>query len=232
MDHQPLCALGEVQLVVDARGPLFAVVTDEDEGLVGTTAEGLDEAEDEVAAAVVKAVERLVEDEKVGVFDKGTGHEHQALFATRHTEEGTVGQMVDTEESHPPETLLALLGRGTDVETDGVLEAAGHDMEGGEVAVVAAVHLGRHVAYAPLDVPDAHAGIALTVAEEADVAGIALWVVGTDERQQRRLAGTVLARECPVLTLADGPVEVAQDGAVAVADGHVVEGDDFFRGER
>ena len=70
------------QLVVDARGPLLAVMADEDEGLFGTGTEGFDEAEDEATAAVVEAVQGLVEDEQVGVLDEGTGYEHQTLFAT------------------------------------------------------------------------------------------------------------------------------------------------------
>ena len=169
----------------------------------------------------------LVENQQVGVFDEGACHEHHALLAAGEVEEGAVGQLVDAEEAHPPEALLALVGGGAHVEAYGVLESAGYDMQGGQVTVVAAMHLGRDVAYASLDVPDAHACLALTVAEESDVAGVALWVVGTDEREQRGLAGSVLAGEGPVLALTDGPVEVAQNGALAVADGDVVEADDF-----
>ena len=135
--------------------------------------------------------------------------------------------MAHTEQAHPPQALLALVGRGTDIETHRVLETARHNMQRWQVAMVAAVHLGRDVAYASLDVPDAHACLALTVAEESDVAGVALWVVGTDEREQRGFAGSVLAGEGPVLALTDSPVEVAQDGALAVADGDVVEADDL-----
>ena len=76
-----------------------------------------------------------------------------------------------------------------------------------------------------LDVPDAFARPA-TEPEEADVAGVGLRVVGTDERQQRRLAAAVLPREGPPLAVPYLPVEVVEDGAVAVAYAHLVHLDD------
>jgi len=72
----------QVELVVDAGGPLFAVVADEDERLVRAGAEGLDKTENKTATAVVETVQGLVENQQVGVFDEGTGYEHQTLFAT------------------------------------------------------------------------------------------------------------------------------------------------------
>lgn len=60
-------------------------------------------------------------------------------------------------------------------------------------------------------------------AEECDVAGIALWVVGTDQAEQCRLSCSVLTTQCPALTVEHCPVELFQDGATAIADADVIE---------
>ena len=59
--------------VVDDGGELFLVVGDEDESLVRTLAEGLDDIIHQTAVVVVKSVKGLVENQQVGVFDKGSG---------------------------------------------------------------------------------------------------------------------------------------------------------------
>ena len=59
--------------VVDDGGELFLVVGDEDEGLAGTLTEGLDDIIHQTAVVVVESVKGLVEDQQVGVFDKGSG---------------------------------------------------------------------------------------------------------------------------------------------------------------
>ena len=61
------------------------------------------------------------------------------------------------------------------------------------------------------------------MAEQTDVAGIALRIVGTDKAQQCALARTVSPAQCPSFTLADGPRKVVQYGAFAVANAHIVE---------
>ena len=48
--------------VVDAGGTLFTVVTDEDKGLAGALAEGLDNVFHQAAIRVVETVQWLVED--------------------------------------------------------------------------------------------------------------------------------------------------------------------------
>ena len=58
--------------MVDADRTFFAVVADEDEGLAGTLAEGLDDILHQAAIRVVEAVKRLVEDEQFGVLDEGS----------------------------------------------------------------------------------------------------------------------------------------------------------------
>ena len=63
--------------------------------------------------------------------------------------------MLDAEQAEPA-TAERLLGvGGTHIEPYGVLESAGYDVEGGQVAHVGTVHLGRDIANALLDLPDA-----------------------------------------------------------------------------
>ena len=49
-----------------------------------------------------------------------------------------------------------------------------------------------------LDIPDALAA-ATRIAEEGNVAGITLRIVGTYQTEQGTLAGTVLSAQCPAL---------------------------------
>ena len=84
---------------------------------------------------------------------------------------------------HPPPAFFLLRLRRAGIEADGVLQPAGHNLYGRYVLAVAAMHLGRHVADVALYLPDALAGTP-PVAEEGDVAGIALRVVGTHQREE------------------------------------------------
>ena len=59
--------------VVDDGGELFLVVGDEDESLVRALAESLDDIIHQTTVVVVESVKGLVEDQQVGVFDKGSG---------------------------------------------------------------------------------------------------------------------------------------------------------------
>ena len=170
----------------------------------------------------VEAVEGLVEDEQFGVLDKGSGQEAEALLAAAQAQKGVVRQMVDTEDAHPAETGVALLGTRTYVETHGVAQPAGHDVDGREVLHVGAVHLGAYVADVSLYLPDTLARAA-AVAEELYVTGVGLRIVGTDEREQRALSTAVGAAQRPSLALAHRPVQLAQDGAFAIADAHAAE---------
>ena len=87
--------------------------------------------------------------------------------------------------------------------------------------MIGAVHLGRYISNVLLDVPNAFARTT-GIAEERDVAGIALGIVGTYEREQRTLACTILSAERPTLSVAHCPVEFLQDGALAIDDAHLV----------
>ena len=88
--------------------------------------------------------------------------------------------MTDAKDVHPlaADGVFCLFGLG--IKSNRVLQPTCHDTDGGDVLTIAAVHLWRHVADMLLDVPDAVATASL-VSEECDVAGIALWIVGTDE---------------------------------------------------
>ena len=87
-------------------------------------------------------MKRFVENQQLGVLYESPCHENDALLAARQMQERTLGQVVDAKETHPPQTLLTLFTRRTDVEPDGVFQSAGYDVKGRQVAVVAAVHLG------------------------------------------------------------------------------------------
>lgn len=94
--------------MVDAFGEFLLIVGHHDEGLVRTLAEGLYDVLDEAAVGEVKTVEGFIEDEEVGVLDEGTGEEYEALLTTRQFQEGAVGEVTDTEDVHPEETLVKL----------------------------------------------------------------------------------------------------------------------------
>lgn len=169
----------------DAGGQFLFVVGDHDERLVGALAESFDDVLHQLTVFVVEAVQGLVEDEQLWVFDEGTGNEHEALLAAGQLQKRAVGQLFDAEDAHPRAALFQLVGCGTDVKPYGVLESAGDDADGGDVTMIGTGELWRHIADVTLDVPDADAALAPLVSEELYVAGIALWVVGTNERQQR-----------------------------------------------
>ena len=66
----------------DALGEFLLVVGDHDHCFVVTLAEGVDDVLDELAVGVVEAVEWFIEDEQLGVFDKGSCQEYKALLST------------------------------------------------------------------------------------------------------------------------------------------------------
>ena len=70
----------EEDAVVDASGQFLLVVCHHDEGFVASAAEGLDDILHEMAVAVVKTMERFVEDKELGILDECPCHEHQSLL--------------------------------------------------------------------------------------------------------------------------------------------------------
>ena len=70
----------EEDVVVDAGGKLFLVVSHHDEGFVTTAAEGLDDIFNQATVAVVKTMERFVEDKELRVLYECPCHKNQALL--------------------------------------------------------------------------------------------------------------------------------------------------------
>ena len=70
----------EEDAVVDASGQFLLVVCHHDEGFVASAAEGLDDILHETAVAVVKTMERFVEDKELGILDECPCHEHKSLL--------------------------------------------------------------------------------------------------------------------------------------------------------
>ena len=209
--------------MVYAGRKFFFIVCHHDECLALSLAEGLDDVAGTLAVVVIKAVERFVEDEEFRVFDERTGQECHPLFAARQREVGTGGQMVQAEHFHPQVGHGAFFGADAAVEANRVVQTAGHDVRCRQVLFIRTEHFGRHVADVAFYIPDALAR-ATSTAEEIDVAGIRLRVVGANKGEKRRFAGAVLARQGPMLTPAHAPRQAVEDGACAVSDADVAEG--------
>lgn len=169
--------------MVNAEWKFFLVVRNHDECLVACSAIVLNDLFHERAVAGIQTVQRFIENQQVGVLDKGASQQAQTLLATGQLQESSVCQMTDAEYLHPMHATFLLLGARTEIETNGVGQAACHDVYGGYVLDVCTMHFGTDVSDAPLDVPNAFA-CASPMPEKTDVAGIALWIVGTDKAQQ------------------------------------------------
>ena len=154
-----------------------------DHGFVPSQTERLNNVLGQSAVPKVQSVQGFVEYQQLRVFHKGTRQQNQSLFATRQLQEPAFCQMTDAKDVEPPAALFVVLLIRHRIQTNGVHESAGHNANGGQVALVGTVHLGRHIADVFLDVPDALARTSWTV-EQRDVAGIALRIVCTHQRQQ------------------------------------------------
>ena len=167
-------------------------------------------------------MKRFVENEQIGVLDEGACQEAQTLFSAGELEESAVGNSFDAEALHPFLTFCPFLRPRAMIQTDRIRKTGSHNVDGGNVLLISAMELGRNIADVLLDLPDALSAAAFA-SEEFNVAGIALRVVGADEREQRALAGAVLAAKRPTVALVHHPVQVLQDRTVAVAYGDIVE---------
>ena len=72
----------KIEFMVNAGGTFFFIVTDEDERLIASLTEGVDDVLDKMSVDIVKAMKRLVENEQFRVFHKGSCNEYHSLFAT------------------------------------------------------------------------------------------------------------------------------------------------------
>ena len=91
----------EEDAVVDAGGKFFLVVGHHDEGFVTTAAEGLDDIFNQATVAVVKTMERFVEDKELRVLYECPCHKNQALLTAWELEERGVFLAFKTEDLHP-----------------------------------------------------------------------------------------------------------------------------------
>ena len=88
------------------------------------------------------------------------------------------------------------------------------------------MHLWTHVTDVFLDLPDALAR-ASPMSEKLDIAGIGLWIVGTDKAEQGAFARAVRSAQSPSFALMNGPVEGLKYCAVAIPDAYVPESQYF-----
>lgn len=168
--------------VVDAPWQFFLIVCHVDECYSGVFAVLVNEVFYHVAVDVVEAVQRFVEDQQVGLFHKSPRQKYKSLLTARHLQKLPLFQRADAKGVEPFAALYPICFCGTRVESHSVFQSTGHNFDGGDVLAVAAVHLRRHIADVALDVPDAFARTAL-MSEERDIAGIALWIVCTNQRE-------------------------------------------------
>ena len=166
-------------------------------------------------------MERFVEYEQVGVFDKGAREQHQALLAVRDLGEGFPDEVFGVEKPQPLPGGSGLLRSAAAVQAHRVEETGGDHFFARDGLQVVGVHLGRDVADAFLDVPDAFAGASSAV-EQDDVVGIRLGVVAADQAQERRFSGTVGSDQRPFLSAPHRPVHIPQDGVPLVGNVHAV----------
>ena len=159
-------------------------MSDHDERFVVPTAEGFDNLLDASAVIGVQPVQGLVQNQQLRVLDKGACQECQALLAARQLQERLVFEGRNSKNIHPPLAHGHLAGLRPLVQADAVVQATGHNLYGGQVLQVGPVHLGADVAYVFLDFPNALA-CAPFPSEEADVAGIGLGIVGTNQAGRR-----------------------------------------------
>ena len=91
MPRSLLCLALEVEGMVDAGGEFFLIVGDEDKGNGWILTVFIYQALYHAAIVEVETMEGLVENQQVGLLYESTGEKYQALLATRHLQELTIG---------------------------------------------------------------------------------------------------------------------------------------------
>ena len=91
MPRSLLCLALEVEGMVDAGGEFFLIVGDEDKGNGWILTVFIYQALYHAAIVEVETMEGFVENQQVGLFHESTGEKYQALLATRHLQELTIG---------------------------------------------------------------------------------------------------------------------------------------------
>ena len=103
---------------------------------------------------------------------------------------------------------LGVVGRP--VQSDRIEKARCDDIDSRNILHIRAVHLGRHITDAALDVPDALARAA-TPSEQRNVLRIGLRIVGAQQAQQRRLAVAVFTDDTNTVALAHAERHVIEN---------------------
>ena len=210
-------------MMCDARGQFLGIVCHHDECLLGALTPCIDNLAYHLTTLGVEPVQGLIEDEQFGIFDKGTGQKHQSLLARREFHEGALCQLLDAKHAHPLLANADMLGPWAHIESDAIVQTRGHNLYRGQVLEVGAVHLGRHIAYAAFDIPDALSRSTAST-KEADVAGIRLGIISTDESEQGRFSTAIASMQGPSLALTYLPVEVLKYCALTIAERHIAKG--------
>ena len=81
---------------------------------------------------------------------------------------------------------------------------------------------GLYKQYMSLDFPNAFTRPS-PMAEQSNIAGITLWVVGANEREECALARTILAFQRPSLAFVHRPAKVFQYRPLAISNRHIIE---------
>ena len=117
------------ETVVNAAGEFLLIVSDVNECAIGILIHiAIDDGFHQIAIAEIQAMKRFIEDEQIRRLHESACQEYQALFATRHFEEFAVCQMSDAKNVHPFQALLFLFFAWLEIESDGILESAGHNL--------------------------------------------------------------------------------------------------------
>jgi len=213
------------QEMVDCFWQLIMVMGDVDQAEGGVGTQLVKKVEEEAAVGIVEALAGFIQDEEGRIVDKGAREEDQALLACREGLEGFLGKVCHVKDVQPVAGGFGLLGRGALVEAVGVEETAGDGVQAGDRLAEVDVQFGGDPADAALDVPDGFTGAA-ALAEDCDMVGVGLGIVGQDQAEQCGLARTVVAEEGPAFARADGPVDVVQDVGITVAHSDVLHVDE------
>lgn len=67
----------------------------------------------------------------VPVFDKRTGQQHHTLLSAGELKETTVFQVGNAENIHPPHARIHILLLRLTVQTDGIMQSTGYNVNGG-----------------------------------------------------------------------------------------------------
>lgn len=146
-----------MERVCDAGGQFLLIMCDHHHGLVLAAAESLYDSPYQQPSWLIEPMQGLVQNEQFGVFHEGTCQQAKPLFAAAKLEKRLVGQILDTEHAHPATAHFHLFGTGTSIKPHRIMQSAGHDIYGRHVAHIAPVHLGTHISYVVLNLPDAFA---------------------------------------------------------------------------